>query len=89
MHAIQAAIYLLCFATSLFCLFLLARSYARNRTKLLLWSAFGFVGLAINNLLLMIDVVLLPTEISLIPLRNLSSLVAVGVLLYGFIWEAD
>jgi hypothetical protein len=88
MHAIQAAIYLLCFATSLFCLVLLARSYMKNRTKLLLWSALCFVGLAISNLL-MIDVVFLPTQVDLLALRNLSSLAAVAVLLYGFIWETD
>lgn len=86
---LKPAVYLLCFATSLLCLILLARSYARSRTRLLLWSALCFVFLALNNLLLFIDVVVFPVEVDLLPYRQLSSLIGVGVLLYGFIWEAD
>jgi len=86
---IQTTVFLLCFATSLLCLVLLARSYAQNRSKLLLWSALCFVFLAINNLLVVIDLVLLPDSIDLVLFRNVSSLAAVGVLLYGFIWETD
>lgn len=89
MNVFQPAVYLLCFATSLVCLILLVRSYLRTRAKLLMWSALCFVGLALNNLLVFVDVIVLPTEINLLPLRNLVSLAAVGVLLYGFIWEAD
>jgi len=85
----QTIVFLLCFATSLLCLVLLARSYIQNGGKLLLWSALGFVFLAINNLLVVIDLVLLPNSIDLLPFRNLSSLAAVAVLLYGFIWETD
>lgn len=85
----QTIVFLLCFATSLLCLVLLARSYIQNGSKLLLWSALGFVFLAANNLLVVIDLVLLPNSIDLLPFRNLSSLAAVGVLLYGFIWETD
>lgn len=85
----QSAIYLLCAVTSLICLLLLARGYARTGVKLLLWSAICFVGLALNNLLLFIDLVVLPEEINLLLWRQLTSLVAISVLLYGFIWEAD
>ena len=86
---IQSAVYLLCLATSLVCVFLLVRSFVQNRTKLLFWSALCFFGLFINNLFLFIDVVVLPVEVNLLSLRQLSSLGAVCVLLYGFIWEAD
>ncbi len=85
----QSAIYLLCAVTSLICLLLLARGYARTGVKLLLWSAICFVGLALNNLLLFIDLVVLPEEINLLLWRQLTSLVAISILLYGFIWEAD
>ena len=71
------------------CLVLLARSYARTRTRLLLWSALAFVALSLNNLLLFVDVIVLPTQVDLVPLRQLTSLVAASVLLYGFIWESD
>jgi hypothetical protein len=82
-------VYLLCIATSAACMALLIRGYRRSRTRLLLWSALCFVALAVNNLLLFVDVILLPVEIDLRPLRHLASLIAVSLLLYGFIWETD
>jgi hypothetical protein len=83
------AVYLLCFLASACCGWLLVRSYLHNRTKLLLWSAGCFVLLALNNLALFVDVVVLPTSIDLIPLRAALNLAAVVTLLYGFIWELD
>lgn len=85
----QSAIYLLCAITSLICLILLARGYARTGVKLLLWSSICFVGLALNNLLLFIDLVILPREVDLVFWRQLTTLISVSVLLYGFVWEAD
>jgi hypothetical protein len=87
MRIFPAAVYLLCAATSLGCLALLTRSYLRTRSRLLLWSALAFVGFAANNLLVFIDLILLPAEVDLLPLRNLTQLAAIGVLLYGFVWE--
>ncbi|MGE4062426.1 MAG: DUF5985 family protein [Rhodospirillaceae bacterium] len=86
---VQSAIYVLCLVTSLICLWLLARGYARTGVKLLLWSALCFVGLAANNLFLFIDLVLLGPDISLIYWRQGITFTALAVLLYGFIWEAD
>ncbi len=89
MGMLKPAVYLLCLGASIACLVLLARSYARTHTRLLLWSAFSFVALSLNNLLLFIDVIILPTQVDLVPLRQLTSLAAVSVLLYGFVWESD
>jgi hypothetical protein len=89
MSVLQSLVYLLCMATSMVCLLLLIRAYQRSGIKLLLWSALCFVGLALNNLLLFVDVVVLPTNIDLLPLRHVTSLGAIGVLLYGFIWESE
>lgn len=86
---VQSAIYLLCVITSLVCLILLARGYARTGVRLLLWSALCFVGLALNNLLLFIDLVVLGPDISLVTWRQATTFAALGVLLYGFIWETD
>ena len=86
---LPSLVYLLCFATSVVCLILLVRSYLSSRAPLLLWAALCFVGLALNNALLFVDVVVLPQEISLLAWRNVTALGAVLVLLYGFIWEAD
>jgi len=89
MDVVKSGVYLLCFAASLLCMILLLRSYRRSRSRLLLWSSLCFVAFAINNLLLFIDVVVLPTQVDLLPFRQLSALAGVGVLLYGFIWDAD
>ena len=83
-----AAVYLLCLLTSMGCAALLVRSWRRTRTRLLLWSAAAFVLLALNNLLLVADLLVLP-DVPLTPLRHATALAAVGVLLYGFIWEAE
>jgi hydrogenase/urease accessory protein HupE len=75
-------------AASSVCMVLLIRGYRRSRSRLLLWCALCFVGLALNNLLLVIDLLLLPdTDLSL--LRTVVHLGALGVLIYGFIWEAE
>jgi hypothetical protein len=88
MRALPSAIYLLCFVTSFVVMLLLLRAFARSRSRLLLWSALAFIALAASNLLLFIDIVLLP-DVDLLPARQLSALAAVGLLLYGFIWEID
>ncbi len=83
----EVTIYLMCVATSLLCAYLLARAYRRGRTKLLIWSALCFAMLAVSNLVLAADVLLLPT-IDLTLWSLATSLAAVAMLLYGFIWEA-
>jgi hypothetical protein len=83
---LEVIIYLLCVITSLLCAYLLTRAYQRGKTRLLIWSALCFVLLAINNLVLAADVLLLP-DIDLSVLQILTSLSAVCVLLYAFIWE--
>jgi hydrogenase/urease accessory protein HupE len=80
------AVYLLCALTSLGCAFLLVRSYWQSRTKLLLWSSVCFVGLAINNALLFIDLVAVPS-VDLSFLRATTGLAAVIALLVGLIWS--
>jgi len=82
------AVYLLCAVTSLFCTALLFRTYRRERRALLFWSTACFVGLALNNILLFIDLVMLPNLDLRVP-RALLGLAAISVLLYGFVWEAD
>lgn len=89
MRVFPAAVYLLCAATSICCLVLLIRSYLSARSRLLLWSALSFVGFALSNLLVFVDLILLPTEVDLLPLRNATTLAAIAVLLYGFVWETS
>ncbi len=83
---LEVTIYLLCVITSLLCAWLLTRAYLHGRSRVLVWSALCFALLAINNLVLAADVLLLPdADLSLLQL--LTSLSAVCVLLYAFIWE--
>lgn len=88
MSILPPVVYFLCLVTSLLCMLLLVRGWLQSRTTLLLWSSLCFVALALNNFFLFFDLVLLP-DIDFFPARQVSSLAAVAVLLYGFIWETD
>jgi hypothetical protein len=81
-------VYILCFLTSGACAWLLGRSYGRNGSGLLLWSSICFVFLALNNLALVLDLVVVP-GIDLRLLRLCLALAAVVSLLWGFIWKAE
>ena len=81
------AIYILCFLASALCAGLLIRASLSSSTSLLTWSAACFSFLALNNLLVVIDLIVLPTEVDLSIYRQLSNLAAVSTLLYGFIRE--
>jgi hypothetical protein len=83
-----ALVYTLCFLTSSACAWLLGRSYRRSGTRLLLWSSTCFVLLAGSNLLLMLDLLVFP-DLNFRIFRLLLSLAAVGVLLFGFIWDLE
>jgi hypothetical protein len=83
-----AIVFFLCMLTSSACMVLLIRGWRSTRAKLLLWSSLCFVFLALNNLFVFLDIVILP-HANLLPFRQIASLAAVSVLLYGFIWEAD
>jgi hypothetical protein len=79
-------VYALCALTSIACVVLLMRGYRKRRTRLLFWSALCFVGLAINNILLLVDLYVVP-NIDLFLLRTGVALAAVCVMLYGLIWD--
>jgi hypothetical protein len=79
-------IYILCAATSILCAVLLLRGYRRSRTRLLLWSSLCFLGLAFNNVVLFIDLVIVPS-IDLWALRTATSVVSMTVLVFGLVWE--
>ena len=81
------SVYFLCVITSIGCALLLLRQWRRTRVRLLMWSAFGFSLLAVNNILLFVDQVLVPEHDLLAP-RDISGLAAVSVLLFGLIWES-
>ncbi len=53
---------------------------------MLLWTAACFVLLAVDNLLVVLDLIVLPNVDLSLP-RLLATLLAVSTLLVGFIWE--
>ncbi len=85
--SVATVVYVVCAATSVLCAGLLVRSYRRRSVRLLLWSALCFVGLAVNNILLVVDKKVVP-DVDLQILRDVSGLVAVSLLLFGLIWES-
>lgn len=88
MFSLAPTVYLLCLASSAVCAWLLARRYARTQTRLLLWASLCFALLAVNNLLVVLDLMVI-SSVDLSLVRLVASVAAVLVLLYGFIWELD
>lgn len=75
--------------TSLGCMVLLFRGYARSGLRLLFWSALCFIFLSVNNILLFVDTILLPSAFDLRALRLGAALLGIACLLYAFVWEAE
>lgn len=84
---LPALVYSLCFVTSGACASLLGRTYRRTGANLLLWSAGCFLLLAINNLFVIVDLLILP-DVDFTIMRLFLSLGASLVLLFGFIWNS-
>ena len=82
------AVYVGCAITSLACALLLLAAYRRQRARLLLWSCVCFAWLAVNNLLLVVDRVLV-TDVDLSIARVASALIGLVTLLYGLIYDSQ
>ena len=83
-----AVVYVLCFLTSAACAWLLGRSYARGGQRLLLWSSVCFVFLALNNLVVVFDLVVWPEKDFRLE-RLVLAFAAVASLIWGFVWEVE
>lgn len=88
MISFEAVVYFLCFLSSGLCAYLLVMAFRRRAEKLLLWSAICFCLLAVNNLVVFVDIVILPS-IDLTTWRSLTAILAIVALIYGFIWEIE
>jgi hypothetical protein len=82
----EGTVYVLCAVTACACAWLLLRGYRRTRVRLLLWCGLSFIGLTLENVILFVDLILIP-QIDLSILRRSVTLAAVMILLYGLIWE--
>ena len=89
MITVKFILLLLAALTSVACMVLLFRGYARTGARLLFWSGLCFVFLSLNNVLLFFDLIVYPTQVDLRLYRSLAALAGIACLLYAFIWEAD
>ena len=80
-------VYILCALTSLACAILLWRANRASPGKLLFYGALCFLGLAMNNVLLFVDLVVIPDGPDLLLFRNGMTLVSLLVFVYGLIVE--
>jgi len=83
-----ALIYSLCALTCAICTGLLWRGHSRTRFRLLFWAALCFAMLTVSNALVVADRIFLP-DVSLATWRLATTLAALGLLLYGLIWEGE
>ena len=81
-------IYVLCAATSLVAAWMLLRYYLHTRTPLLLWSFIAFLGLAANNVLVFVDLVVYPSIDMSLP-RAFAGAAGMVALVYGLVWGAE
>jgi hypothetical protein len=81
-------VYVLCAVTSLICATLLVRAWRANRTELLLWSSVCFVGLFLNNVVLVIDELVTGTATNLLLLRDVTGFASILALVIGLVWKA-
>ena len=87
-HYVQIAIYILCLVASTGCTWLLLKGYRRTLTRLLLWTGLCFAFLSLNSLVVLFDLVIFP-QWDLRVVRHAASLTAVGVLIFGLVWESE
>jgi len=84
----SAVIYGLCTLTAALCAAMLLEAYRSQKYRFLLWSGLCFVGLTVNNLLLMLDMLVF-THLDLSLWRVSAGLISMTILLYGLIWDAE
>jgi len=83
---VAEAVYILCALTGILCAVLLFRGYRAHRTRLLFWASLAFLFLAADNVILYVDLVMLPQR-DLFWGRTGCALVGLLLLLFGLIWE--
>ena len=81
-------IYGLCTVLSLSIAVMLWRQQRRVPTRMIYWTALCFTGLALSNLLLVLDKLVFP-ELDLRVLRHSVSLLSIGLLLFGLVYEDE
>jgi hypothetical protein len=84
----QFVVNLLGTLTVALCALLLLRAYFKVRQRLLMWCGLCFVGLAIANTLLVVDVFVFE-ELTWYRYRLAAAAIAMLLMVYGLIFESD
>jgi hypothetical protein len=71
------------------CAMVLLRAYFRVRKRLLLWSGICFAWLAASNLLVFVDLELLPGGTDLYPYRLATAAIGTLVLAFGLVLDSE
>ena len=79
-------VYVLCAVTSLACAVLLVRGWMQTRARLLLWASVCFIGLALNNIVLFLDKVVI-TDTDLSGWRTVPAFIGLTVFALALVWE--
>lgn len=82
----SVALYVFTIVVTLFCAVLLLRAWTRVRRGLLLWSGLCFVGLTLDSVLVLVDMILFPS-LDLFTWRLASVAISLSLLVFGMIWE--
>jgi hypothetical protein len=82
----ESAVYVLCAATALVCAVLLLRCYRRTRASLLLWCGLFFVAMTAENVILFVDLVIVP-DVDLLIARNATAFAGSALLVFGLVNE--
>ena len=84
---IAEAVYVLCGVTSILCAILLFRGWRTTRAPLLFWASLCFIGLTIDNIVVVLDFVVTGPNVDLFWYRTPSAIAGMLVLVYGLIRE--
>ncbi|HET7843005.1 MAG TPA: DUF5985 family protein [Xanthomonadales bacterium] len=79
-------VYTLCAITASVTATMLLRAWRSTGTAMLFWSGLCFVGLAMSNVVVLVDLLLVP-QLDLRWLRSSTGLLAVSLLIYGLLLE--
>lgn len=82
-------VYVLCAVTSLCCAVLLGRSWATSKSRLSLCCSLCFLGLLLNNVMLIIDKIVTGPTVDLSVWTKVPAVVGMAIFLIGLILEAD
>lgn len=82
-------VYILCALTGLVCAAMLARAYLRTPSRLLLWSSVCFACIALNSIMVVVDLIILPESIDLRIPRLAVAGTGLILLLWALITESD